>query len=404
MAFSPPLTPYDGEEYTYGNVVWKYQNPPGVWNIKDGTLVGTNGVGVSGFFIGQGGEFTQGHLYFYYVYPGGATSDEISLGQIAASVGDLGITFAGSNGTKDAVNPGETITITGAGPTVRTSIAGNNMTVDVRITESGKTGVAMFNTTQFDIGGDGLVGLKGAYSTTGDTVTGPNAAIKVNKTGNTASIDARLADTSVTGVAYFDNTQFTVTNGKVSITSPGNVVAPTGINRVVFTNPGLSANQNFLFNGTSLTFGGSGTLMTVTGPTMALGFNTNIVDGVFKTPREFSSYVNNGASNEVVINATGGSIQRFLITPQNTQFKVKAGTGWSNVSGHVETVVALLQSTNTTTGGFDDNIIVQPKPSLFGVAGGIDIVSIMRIKTDSGGLTMGFVYSTGLTGSGYAFS
>lgn len=398
MAFSPPANPDNNEEYKYGNVIWQYQNPPGVWNIKDGTVVGKNGVGVSGFFIGQGAPFVVGDLYFYYVYEDGSTSDEISLGNVVGDDGSnaapTGLTFQGSDGSKDRVDSPETITITGANSnTIKTSIANNLMTIDVGLAGTSVTGIASFDSNNFDVSGVGKVSLKATYGVTGDTVTSSDNAIKVSRSGNEARVDARNATYSLTGVASFSNQYFSVVDGAVSITSgtfvhtvngaTGSILNGVGKDRVVFSSTtGLSGNSGFLFDGTSLTF----------------GFDTRVVDGVFKTPREFSVHVDNSTSNELVINATGGSIQRFTITPQNDQFKIKTGTGWSDVNGHVETVVVLIKPTNGTTGTFDNSILAAPRPILFGVADAVDIISIMRIKTAAGGLTMGFVYAEALPG------
>jgi hypothetical protein len=134
MSFNPPASPTNGAEYTYGNVTWQYQNPPGVWNIKDGTLIGTDGVGVSGFFVAQPGNagFLDGHLYFYYVYGDGATSDYVDAGDLAgavsSNVADPGITFTDSFGVKDRIELGETLTLTGeSGSILVRSTPGSNL-------------------------------------------------------------------------------------------------------------------------------------------------------------------------------------------------------------------------------------------------------------------------------------
>jgi hypothetical protein len=226
MSFNPPTSPVNGDEFTYGNVTWRYQNPPGVWNIKDGSLIGTDGVGVSGFRI------DGSNLKFYYVYPDGATSSEINLGTVVGAGGaGGGLTFRASNNTTDSVEPGETFTITGAGPTVRTTVSGNTMTVDVRVATKGETGLARFS-DDFNVVG-GLVSLDKAGGTgptlrdsqgTQDitrlsstiTLTGGSGIFTVRSAEDTISFRGHTATSSTLGVASFNTRDFSVASGAVS--------------------------------------------------------------------------------------------------------------------------------------------------------------------------------------------
>jgi hypothetical protein len=57
---------------------------------------------------------------------------------------------------------------------------------------------------------------------------------------------------------------------------------------------------------------------------------------------------------------------------------------------------------NGTTGLFNTNIYTETgsrKPVIGGVTGGIDILTLMRIKTNSGELRMGFQVANGMTGT-----
>lgn len=152
--FNPPASPTNGAEYTYGNVTWEYSNPPGVWNIKDGTLVGTDGVGVSGFRI------DSPNLKFYYVYADGATSTEQNLGRVVGADAAVGLTFIASNNTKFSVANGEAIIITGAAGTISSSVAGNQIRIDARVATTGLSGVAYYNPSRFTVGTDGQVNPK----------------------------------------------------------------------------------------------------------------------------------------------------------------------------------------------------------------------------------------------------
>lgn len=241
--FNPPASPTNGSEYTYGNVVWQYQNPPGVWNIKDGTLVGTNGVGVSGFRI----DGTD--LKFYYVYPGGVTSSEINLGTVVgAGSSDPGITFNFPfNNSSDRITLGQTINIQATG-SIRAFVenAGTNtFRIDNRIASVSVTGVAYYEAADFNVIGDGKVifdpsrvflrlGLgsqvknnitmqtHSASSTLtlnpGSGLTASLAKSGTDNENHTFNISGITATNTQIGVASFRAGDFTVTSGQVSLT------------------------------------------------------------------------------------------------------------------------------------------------------------------------------------------
>jgi hypothetical protein len=92
------------------------------------------------------------------------------------------------------------------------------------------------------------------------------------------------------------------------------------------------------------------------------------------------------------------------VTPQ-ANFKVTAGSGWHPDSTVTETIAVIIQTTNGITGEFDASVLTERgsrKPVLLGVTGGIDIISLMRIKTTSGGLTMGFQIANGMTAANFS--
>ena len=161
----------------------------------------------------------------------------------------------------------------------------------------------------------------------------------------------------------------------------------------------VTGSSNFVFDGTSATFGGANTKFTATGPTFAFGKTTRIVDGIFVNPQEDSYYADNGTAN-LMISGLNGTIQRFMVTPQ-TNFTVgitSTAGQWNDTTNVVQTVNVILQSRNGTTGTFASDILCPiPRPTFGGVTGGVDLLSIMRIKTAGGNVTMGFVVASGMT-------
>ena len=142
-----------------------------------------------------------------------------------------------------------------------------------------------------------------------------------------------------------------------------------------------------------------------TGLVFGSGYTTplQITGGIFKNPEEFASYQDLGSSNSIVINATGGTIQRFKITP-SAQVVVSAGPGWDTATTNAtETIAVIVQSTNGKTGNFASTILSN-NPILFGISGGIDMFTIMRVKTASSALLIGLPIANGLTAAGFSIS
>lgn len=259
MSFNPPTSPTNGSEYTYGNVVWEYQNPPGVWNIKNGALVGSVGQGVSGFrLIGN-------DLYFHYLYSGGATSPEFNLGQVVFGPGaafDNGITFMDFNdsiSTGQRVALGEYFSITGSDtgtrPGIRIttnvgkvgSITSLGINASVNLASVSATGVAQFAAADFNVNGVGLVelddtkryfGLQDQLGLTSDmslsnqstlrtfreiSLTGGNGVEVFKNTSATTFHQIRFLGATATyttpGTASFRASDFSVVSGAVSLTA-----------------------------------------------------------------------------------------------------------------------------------------------------------------------------------------
>jgi hypothetical protein len=145
------------------------------------------------------------------------------VGKVSLAAGGVGnaalanscIIVRDEAGVTDAICLGETLTITG-GLGVDFLRTGTD-TYQVRgiTATSSVLGVASFNSTRFSVV-NGAVDLAAPYQITGDTVAAVGS-VSVTRSGNVATIDNRLATTSLTGVASFDSNNFTVTNGAVAL-------------------------------------------------------------------------------------------------------------------------------------------------------------------------------------------
>jgi hypothetical protein len=183
----------------------------------------------------------------------------------------------------------------------------------VPLASSSVTGVASFNATRFTVSGAGAVDLAAAFQVTGDTVVAGNAitttrsgnsvtvdnngvrsvngatgaititgagAITYTQSGTSNTINARLATTSLTGVAYFDSTNFTAAaDGKVSITN-GTIANAQLVNSSISFAGGGSPSSVSL--GGTLTITGTANEVKVTNSgsgTLTLGLPTDVVIG-----------------------------------------------------------------------------------------------------------------------------
>ena len=463
MSFNPPYPPTNGLTYGYGQLIWQYEGTAGVWNIKDGATVG--GVGPKGdqgdpgnageagprgatgatgvvvmasssvtgvasfdprhFVIGGTGHVTLLGAYEVTgqtVVSGGSSQLVSSSGNIAtidnriASSSVTGVAsfdprhFAvGLSGhislTGTYQVTGQTVVSGGGSQTVSSS--GNIATIDNRIASSSVTGVASFDPRHFAVGLSGHISLTGTYQVTGQTVVSGGGSQTVSSSGNIATIDNRLASISLTGVASFDPRYFFVgTTGHVKQSGGYDIGIQTKTHQIPFMDAGgtsLSGDPCLLFNGTALTFGGSITKMTITGPSLVLGYSTAITGGIFMTPAESARYMDNGALNTLTITASNGTVQRFKIAPTANVTVQTATSGWHTVAGTTETICVIVQSTNGQTGIFSSNILTSTtKPVLFGTTGGIDVFTVMRVAIDATkGLTMAFQTAKGMTAANF---
>lgn len=344
---------------------------------------GSNGAaGATGFGYTAAHVSGDGDLYMSILFPDGTSGAPYSIG-----------TVGGGGGTEGPKGETGATGSTGFGYTAA-NVVGGELFISV-LNPDGSVG------DPFSIGsvvGSGSVGSTGSTGATG--FTGATGSTGFGFTAAHVSGDGDL----YMSILFPDGTS----GPEFSIGSVVGVAEVGGQNgQVLFNKQGEATGSNaFLFDGTSVTFGGANTKFTVTGPTFSFGDKTRIVDGVFVNPKEDSYYIDNGSGN-IIISGLNGSIQRFTISPSGT-FTVGASSSsghWSNETDVVETVNVIIQTQNGQTGTFANDIICpSPRPVFCGVAGGIDILSIMRIKTAGGSVTMGFVIARAMTGPGVSIA
>jgi hypothetical protein len=183
----------------------------------------------------------------------------------------------------------------------------------VPLASTSVTGVASFNSTRFTVSGAGAVDLAAAFQVTGDTVVAGNSitttrsgnsvtvdnngvrsfngatgaititgagAITYTQSGTSNTINARIASTSLTGVAYFDSTNFTAAaDGKVSITNSTITNAQLANSSISFAGGGSPSSVSL---GGTLTITGTANEVKVTNSgsgTLTLGLPTDVVIG-----------------------------------------------------------------------------------------------------------------------------
>ena len=458
--FSPPPNPSDGAAYTFGNLIWNYEADNGVWNIASGTIIGgqgaagptgtdgTNGnngeTGATGTGVtGATGAFSG--LLYTFRHPNNATFSN-GIGGTPPPSGVIGFanSTVGTVGTNTLFIPD--LDVNGAthgfsigrwDDSTDTSVKGTiyirrafSLTGEAILTQNSNSITTVMNGTM------GYRGFTGTNESALADMPPDGSLVSINhwRTGNrgaggaagAAGAGATAFFIDASGVLYhtFINQGASTppTVGQTGQVNLGYIRGTTGATgpvggttqQVLFVDAaipyGASGNGNLLFDGKTLTFGANGgdlaniARMTITGDNLRLGYTMEVHDGIFTTPAERSIYQNVGSVSALAINATGGSIQRYKVTPL-TGFKITTGSGWHPDDTVTETIAVIIQSTNGTTGEFAASILTERgsrKPILFGVTGGIDILSIMRVKTTSGGLTMGFQIANGMTAANFS--
>ena len=218
----------------------------------------------------------------------------VDLAAAYQATGDTVITVAGSgigistSGKTDTLfNIGVTafngltgtVSLTGDGGAVQ---GRNNNTITARLASTSLTGVASFDQRHFAIGASGHVSLTGSYQVTGNTVVSGGASQLVSVSGNIATIDNRIATASVTGVASFGN-EFVVVSGAVGLTSNyvKSINGATGaITNVAKTNVSNDFTSSQQFSDLTVTGFSSGSTVILNSPTIEMGDVYQVGDSV----------------------------------------------------------------------------------------------------------------------------
>ena len=231
------------------------------------------------------------------------------------------------------------------------------------------TGVASFNSANFTISATGHVGLTGAVKTIngsapdpfgnytlpiGATVTGDSGALG----GDGVRITARLASATVTGVASFNSTYLTVSNGAVSLASAYQVTGQTvvsgyGINTVVSGN-------TVTVNNTGVTgFNGLSGNVSMTGAGALVGRGNNTIDARLAT----ANLTGVASFNSTYLTVSNGAVS-LASAYQVTGQTVVAGYGINTVvSGNTVTVNNIGV---TGFNGLSGNVSITGSGALFG--------------------------------------
>ena len=157
----------------------------------------------------------------------GATPSGMTAGELATNLADRKLFIGGSQGDNIAFMAISSITGTANEIDVMVSATGSvviglvgSAGSLVGLATTSLTGVASFDPRYFTVATTGHVGLLGAYQVTGQTVVSGGSSQLVTSSGNTVTIDNRVASLTVTGVASFDPRYFTVgTTGHVGLTA-----------------------------------------------------------------------------------------------------------------------------------------------------------------------------------------
>lgn len=348
MAFNPPHGVANGATYGYGNVIWQYDGVFGVWNIVDGTLVG--GIGPVG--------------------PTGATGP--------AGAGNIRLASYAVTGAAQFYNADFGVSVTGS-----VSLTGNVARTNRSNTFSAAGGNAFTE------------GISAGWINTSNIYPSPGQA--PGTTSAFISFNQNIGDLWGGFQVYSDRIRLG------DFDDEENTIGPMHGTYIDIDNHETPYDESPSY--IRLVVGGNSVVLASGSMDLGGGYNSSMIvnNGIFKNPEEYASYQNLGSSNSIVINATGGSIQRFRITPSG-QVTVSAGSGWDTVTTNAtETIAVIVQSTNGKTGNFASTILSN-NPVLFGVTGGIDMFTVMRVKTASSALLIGLPIANGLTAAGFSIS
>ena len=291
----------------------------------------------------------------------------------------------------------------GIGPVGPTGATGPAGAGNIPLASYAVTGAAQFPNADFGVSTTGSVSLTGNVARTNRSNTfsavGGNSFTYGISAANlyTSGIRALGGAADVSGAINFpDYTKMDIVSPRVIIGDDGGELTTTYID---VDNQSVQPHISMITNGGGI--GGGSMQLYTSGLVLGSGYTTplQVTGGIFRNPEEYASYQDLGSSNSIVINATGGTIQRFRITPSG-QVTVSAGPGWDTTTTNAtETIAVIVQSTNGKTGNFASTILSN-NPVLFGVTGGIDMFTVMRVKNAGKSLLIGLPIANGLTGTG----
>ena len=262
---------------------------------------------------------------------------------------------------------GGNLTVTGSGAITQT-VSGTTTTFGARVASTSVTGVASFFPTHFTVDTTGHVKLATAYQVTGQTVVSGGPSLLVSTSGNTVTVDNRIATSSVTGVASFNGTRFTVSAaGAVDLAAAFQVTGDT-VQAGSFINIGAGKTINNIgvqtFNGLT----GAITLTGDGGSSLVLGNNvvtnrvaTSSATGVAAFN---STYYSVSASGVVTPTAafqvTGDTVAAgsFINFSQSGTTKTINNIGvqtFNGATGAVSFTVPLATTSLTGTASFNPN-------------------------------------------------
>ena len=261
------------------------------------------------------------------------------------------------------------ITLTGDGGAISNVQTNGANVVRARLATTGVTGVASFNNTRFTVSAAGAVDLAAAYQVTGDTVAAVGSAT-VSRSNNVATIDNRIASTSLTGVASFNNTRFTVSaagavdlaaayqvtgdtvvaGAGIALSSAGN--AETIINTGVLSLNGLTGARTLTGDGGALLGVGNDTIRARLATTGVTGVASFSIDNFAVSAAGAVTIKDGGVANAELVNssitvkATAGDAGQALALGETLVFE-----GTSNE-------VNVSRSERTITIGLPDDVVI----------------------------------------------
>jgi hypothetical protein len=294
----------------------------------------------------------------------------------AAGAVDLGAAFQATGDTVlagSAINfstSGTTKTINNIGVTSFNGATGA-VTFTVPLATTSLTGTASFNPNRFQVSATGNVDLLAAFQVTGQTVVSGGASQLVSTSGNTVTIDNRVATASLTGVASFSGTFFTVSaTGSVQLSAAYQATG-SGIATVPLATTSLTGTASFNPNRFQVSATGNVDLLAAyqaTGDTVITVAGSGIgISTSGKTDTLFNIGVTafNGLTGNVSLTGDGGAVQgksNNTITTRLASISVTGVASFNNVhftvdtTGHVKLATAYQVTGDTIQAGSFINI------------------------------------------------